>query len=179
MDQLDNLDAQVVYDYGRAGVDHPPGPAWLRRLFGDDFLADVVGVEVSIPRRNSDALAAITALPHLKYLVLHDGLDDASMLLLPGASELERLMFFSPVVTDAGISQLSALKQLTHLSIDAPHVTDTSLMLLEALPNLTYVELIGTEITQRGVDRLRTAMPRCHVRVFREDPRRLREDSAA
>ncbi|MEX2113226.1 MAG: hypothetical protein WD845_08580 [Pirellulales bacterium] len=172
VDHVATLDAHVVYDYGRAGIDHPPGPSWLRQLLGDDFLADVVGIEVSIPA-SDETLAAISALPHLKFLVLREGLDDAAMALLLDARELEQLQFASPLVTDAGLSQLARLKHLTRLSIGAPQVTDNGLLLLESLPNLSYVELIATGVTESGAGRLRAALPNCDVRIVSESPLRL------
>lgn len=172
IDHVRELEARVVYDYGRAGVDRPPGPSWLRQLLGDDFLADVVGIDVSVPA-SDETLAAIAALPHLRLLVLRDGLDDAAIALLLGAQRLEQLQFSSPAVTDVGLSQLAELKQLTHLSIGAPQVTDSGLLLLESLPNLNYLELISTGVTEEGAGRLRAALPNCDVRIVSGRQRQL------
>jgi hypothetical protein len=121
-----------------------------------------------VPETGDETLAAVTALPRLRFLVLRDGLDDTAMSFLQGAEHLERLKFSSPQVTNAGLSHLLPLKRLTHLSISAPRVTDTGLILLESLPGLSYVELIETQTTPQGVERLRAALPHCDVRVLQK-----------
>ena len=174
VDEVAKFDATIHYDYEYRGRSKPPGPKWLRRMFGDDFFTVVAGVEIVTDHITGDAVAAVSTLPHLKTLLVHsEGIDDQGLLQLAGATELEQLTFRSTHVTDAGLAQLAVLKELTSLIIDAPRITDVGLILLEELPNLTRVDLISTRVTTEGVDRLRAALPKCDIRVFPELRQRL------
>jgi hypothetical protein len=58
--QLDQADP-----FGLDGPFIPPGPVWLRRLVGDDFFQDAVGVSFS---GETDALKSIAHLKRLRKL---------------------------------------------------------------------------------------------------------------
>jgi len=49
-----------------------PGPAWLRNLVGEDFLADVVYVGFYGPGVTDAATRSLPKLTHLRWLRLHD-----------------------------------------------------------------------------------------------------------
>jgi hypothetical protein len=172
--EVSRFDARIVYDYQVRGAPGPPGPSWLVRLFGEDFFADVVGIEIDADRIDQEAVAAIATLPHLRFLNLRaEGLSDQGIALFSGGTELDRLTFRSAAVTDAGLAQLADLKGLSYLSIVAPQVTDAGLILLEEMPNLTFVQLISTGVTAEGVEQLRAALPHCDVQVQPEPRHRL------
>ncbi len=174
VEEVAKFDGKIHYDYEYRGRSRPPGPKWLRRMFGDDFFTVVAGIEIVSERVTGDTVAAVSTLPHLRTLVVDaEGIDDQGLVQLAGATELERLTFRSTRVTDAGLAQLAVLKELTSLIVDAPRITDVGLILLEELPNLTKVDLISTRVTTEGVDRLRAALPKCDIRVFPAPHERL------
>jgi hypothetical protein len=174
VEEVTKVDARIHYDYEYRGASRPPGPRWLRRMFGDDFFTVVAGIEIVADHVTGDTVAAVSTLPHLRSLFVNaEGIDDQGLLQLAEAAELETFSFRSTHVTNAGLAQLAVLKELTSLSINAPRITDVGLIPLEELPNLTKVDLISTHVTTEGVDRLRTALPRCEIRVFHESGKRL------
>ncbi len=172
--EIARFDARIVYDYQARGASRPPGPNWLLRIFGDDFLTKVVGIEINAECVDETAVAAIASLPHLKFLLLRaQGMSDQGIVQFAAMKELDQLTFQSSTVTDAGLGQLTGIKRLSYLSIIAPEVTDTGLILLAEMPNLTFVELISTAVTAEGVDQLRAALPQCDVHVYPEPRHRL------
>lgn len=182
--EVARFDARIVYDYQDRGSGRPPGPNWLLRLFGDDFFADVVGIEIDAERIDAEridekriddaAIDAIATLPHLRFLFVQaEGLSDQGIVRFAEASQLDRLTLGSSAVTDSGLAQLSQLKRLSCLTIVAPRVTDAGLKLLEGMPSLTNVQLISTDVTAEGVDQLRAALPNCDVEVSPEPRHRL------
>lgn len=172
VEEVAKFDAKIHYDYEYRGASTPPGPKWLRRIFGEDFFTTVAGVEIVADRVNGETVAAVATLPHLTTLFVNaDGVDDQGLTRLAGATRLEQLTIRSADVTDAGLAQLTVLKALTSLVVDAPRITDVGLIPLEALPNLTKVELFSTRVTSAGVHRLRAALPQCDIRVFRDRKR--------
>jgi hypothetical protein len=165
--EVARFDARVTYDYQVQGATRPPGPNWLLRLLGEDFFAEVVGIEIDADRVDENALAAIASLPQLKFLSLQaEGLNDQHVARFTERGQLDRLTFQSATVTDSGLAQLSQLRGLSYLSIVAPRITDAGLVLLAEMPNLTFVELISTDVTAEGVERLRAALPNCDVHVY-------------
>lgn len=68
------------------GPRKPPGPLWLRRLFGPDFFDTVTHVRLQGPKCGDEALSAACSMPWLKELkVIDTSVTDA------GAEELWRL----------------------------------------------------------------------------------------
>ena len=91
-----------------------PAPAWLRKLVGDDFFADVVRVSLPYRRRVDDVF--------LKRLMALTG--------------LRSLRLSGTQVTDEGLKHLEGLTKLEHLELDGTEVTDEGIEeLRKALPN--------------------------------------------
>jgi len=125
----------VLYDYhfgsqwdgsGLLAPRKPPGPAWLRRLVGGDFLADVFVVDFSDPLYSS--------------FFPDTDVGDADFECLRGLTELRSLGLSSTQVTDAGLESIRGLTELTRLNLSDTSVTKGGIKeLQEALPNCEII----------------------------------------
>jgi len=175
---------QVFYDYEfdeedilRLDMADPPTPAWLRRLVGDDFFADVVeaGFNVVSARRVDEAvLEHINGLPHLHSLDLcSTQVTDAALENLKGLTDLEILNLSRTHVTDAGVKHLKGLRNLACLDISGTQITDAGLEHLKGLSKLEYLRLQssvdGTQAKDEGIEKLRKGLPNCEIILEEED----------
>ncbi len=158
----------VCYDYqfDRAGKmipdASPPGPAWFRRLIGEDYLRSVRWVRLGQP---TDAdLAQLECLPRLQVLIFRGPLvTDEGLSHLKGLSGMKELTVDNLGMTDAGMAHLKGLHDLERLSLYECRVSDAGLVHLEHLKNLTALRLVGTHVTAEGVNRLSQALPNLKV----------------
>jgi hypothetical protein len=103
VESIKKLGGGVRYDYHDGVCDpkeHPPVPAWLLAVFGDDFFAKVVGVGFFGTDISDDDLAVLEKLPHLEFV------------------QLERVP-----ITDEGLNHLKGLRNLRSLSLTQTGVT--------------------------------------------------------
>jgi hypothetical protein len=132
----------VLYDYELDSKDNQiagaqcPGPEWLRSLFGDDFFADVVGVEAK-----TDA-----SLEHIVELI-----------------ELHILVLENRRVTDSEMQALGELKKLKWLNLNGDDITDAGLELLARLSQLRTLMLWNTYVTDQSIEKFQQSHPDCEV----------------
>ena len=179
----------VAFDWQRASVrpgsapPTAPGPDWLRRALGPDFLDTATYVRLNGEPCQDESLRAACRLPWLEELiVLNTGATDA------GAEDLRRLknlrtldlrlnrmtprplrhigdmtelrelklaMRLSPVpLRDEDLAFLSRLTKLERLMIPSKDLTDAWLPYIERLRNLESLELYDMAITTKGLDHL-------------------------
>jgi hypothetical protein len=166
-DAILKLGGIVEYDYyidlpvRPAGK--PPGPPWLRRLLGPDFLDRVTTVYL---RGGDDAeLEALQDLPEL--LVLKNFLldpstywsckfTDAGLARLETLHRLDTLYLLGANFSDDGLAHLEGLHQLTDLTVGGPQITDAGLAHLDNLQELEDLDLQGDRITDAGLVRLQS-----------------------
>ncbi len=135
--------ASVEYDwqYGKHGVSflnsRPAGPAWLRKLMGDNFFASVFEVSFGGADHVTDTtLEHIRNFTELRELVVGnlqfkslefaDG--DASIWDSNVNPSIEDLLWLRNTnVTDAGLENLKGLTQIRGLWLDGTQVTDVGL----------------------------------------------------
>ncbi len=149
---------QALYDYQLAvppgtilNFLEPPGPAWLRKLIGDDFFTDVIDVRVS-----SDAdVEQLAAFDHVRSLNV--------CRFVPVRENDPRWHLADCDVTDTGIQQLSCMTELRSLNIMSRHVTDRGLETLIGLKSLKTLEVTSGDARKAGVDNLRRALPNCRI----------------
>lgn len=110
----------------------PRWPQWVRTAVGDDFLLNVVDLELG-PTCGDASLGDAARLAALESLSA----------------------FGAPGVTDAGVACLAQLRHLQSIALDSPHLTDKSLEALCALPRLDDLYLRGGRLTEIGLTRLR------------------------
>ena len=111
---IEKLGGGVHYDWSGNPNPQPPGPAWLRRVLGEDFFATVDGAFLEGSQGTDGDMENLKGLTQLRYLVLSD-----------------------TQVTDAGLEHLKRLPQLYILSLDSTQVTDAGLENLKGSLPLT------------------------------------------
>jgi internalin A len=158
----------VCYDYqfDRSGKmipnASPPGPAWFRRLVGEDYFRSVRWVRLGQP--TDEDLAQLGHFPRLQELIFRGPfVTEEGLSHLQGLSRLKELAVENLGMTDAGMAFLSGLHDLEGLSLYECRVSDVGLVHLEHLENLTALRLVRTQVTAEGVNRLSQALPNLKV----------------
>jgi len=168
------IDYDYEYDPQNANPGHyvpnatPSGPAWLRRMLGDDFFRSVYTVSFpqsfdANPVTDAD-LQRLEGFARLNTLVLHGTrVTDAGLANLKGFTSLEDLDLRDTSVTDAGLGQIGGLSKLELLWLSGTQVTDAGLEQLTGLPHLRGLWLQGTKVTAAGLARFKNASPNCQI----------------
>jgi hypothetical protein len=145
------------------------------------------------PNVTADSFTYLKSLPNLKWLDLtgfSNPLDRQAMNIVAQQSRLVRLTLWStPVNNDSlaplgklsnlqyldlretkvdgdGLIHLQALSQLRYLDMYGLAVHDEHLRYLESLDSLREIHLVNTYLTPEAIERLRTKLPNCNVRVL-------------
>jgi len=118
-----------------------PGPAWLRRMIGNDWFISVQGVGLPFTGVTDDDVAE-----HLQKL------PDVRSLQLDGTR-----------VGDGVLRSVERMSRLRHLSLFGTRVTDTGLVHLEHLSHLELLDLRKTKVTEEGVNNLQRKLPNCRI----------------
>ncbi|MGO8688343.1 MAG: hypothetical protein ACLQLG_01800 [Thermoguttaceae bacterium] len=142
VEAIRKLGGMVDYDYQKKDpFDEPPGPAWLRKLLGDDLFASVTWVRLSDSDVSDAALEYLKGLARLEILDLNrTNVSDAGLQHLKGLTQLRELCLGGTKVSDAGLENLMGLTQLQKLWLDSTNVTDAGAQdLQKALPNLEII----------------------------------------
>ena len=183
VESLKKLGCTIGYDYewdsSGAWIKSatPPKPAWLRKVFGDDFFIDVYLVDLydgndsdlellagmkrlhtlslsSLPVTDA-GLQHLEGLNQLRELELGDTrITDIGLKHLDGLQKLRELNLNGTQVTDAGLKRLVGLKQLESIDLNRTQITDLGVAYFEELPRLIFLGLEGTKITDAGLERL-------------------------
>lgn len=167
----------------------PPGPKWLRRIFGDDFFEEVDQIQIYNDQANDDTLALIAKLPRIRSLIVRsNAFTDKGLASLAGASELETLELTSanvtasgyanlkglrklmsisfrknPTVEDSWLTEIAKLTQVHYLYLTCPQFTDAGLVHLQTASGLRELDLRGSGVTKEGVELLKTFLPKCKI----------------
>jgi len=107
-------------------------------------------------------LRALTGLETLDLAETHVGNEGLAQL-----TRLTRLTYLGlekSLVTDAGLVHLAALHHLEILNLNGTQVSDEGLLHLARLTALEELYLVDTNVSEAGVERLKKALPNCHVR---------------
>jgi hypothetical protein len=112
----------------------PRAPKWLANLVGVDYVANVVGVNLSTPNVNAPNKANDETLAHVGRL-----------------GRLENLNLADTAVTDAGLAHLEGLTNVRDLNLWNTQVTDAGLAHLKGLAKVGTLALVGTRVTEDGV----------------------------
>jgi hypothetical protein len=137
------LGGWVVYDYVHDGkAANPPGPAWLRKLVGDNFFGEVVYVSLGSNSKVTGAdWAKLEQLPDIETLDLSGSdVTDDDLVHLKGFSQLQGLRLVRTKVSDAGLEHLKGLTNLQWISVNGTRIAATGAKEFhKALPNCTIV----------------------------------------
>jgi hypothetical protein len=146
------------YDKAECGLGHAElsGPAWLRRILGDDFFNPVTRVNLGATTADDHTLTHLTAFPKLQTLLLEDRpITDGGIARLRGMTELEFLTLSGTQITDEGLAYLELLTQLKVLWLCKTGVTDKGLVHLTRLPRLEALFLCVTNVGDGGIVHLK------------------------
>jgi hypothetical protein len=170
----------------------PPGPQWLRRLFGPQWNVDVLTVGIyrstAVPATDRD-LELLRNLPHVRAMDMNGSevITDAGLRHVGRLTNLTDLRILECAgITDEGLAHLSGLKRLNHLllqkcnmdgsglrylahlpieklQLEFTPVTDAALEHVARFTRLTELSLQYTNVTNEGVARLKAALPNCRI----------------
>jgi internalin A len=172
----------------------PPGPDWVRRTLGPDFLDTATYVFFQGEQCDDESLRAACRLPWLEELsVVHTGVTDAAaeairyltnlrlldLRLNPGITrrtlphigalrELRALTLsfklFPVPARDEDMAFLRRLTRLERLNLWTANLDDAWLVYLEGLAGLKDLDLSETSMTARGLDHLK-GLPKLTARL--------------
>ncbi len=151
------LHGTVRYDYQSGALPDGPraepfGPAWLRRLLGENFFSEVEFVQLSGGGVADAELVNLTGLIHLRRLELvSTNVTDAGLAGLRGLSEVEMLDLSNTEVTDAGLVNFNGLSQLQGLYLNGTDVTDAGVIDLGRFTQLQGLGLRRTKVSNIGL----------------------------
>lgn len=146
----------MLNPYGR-----PWGPAWLRRIVGDEYFQEIVRVDTcstTPPPEGAvdDLIAKLRGLPRLQFVEVMYA-SDRGMTYLRGVPNLKTLIIVGPNrVTEAGIAALAGKGGLAEVRIFDAALRDSWLKPLSLLPDLECLDLRGPDITDKGLAHLRS-----------------------
>ena len=116
VDAIRGIGGTVEYDYTGA---EPPGPAWLRRVLGDNFFSEVIGVQ--LPGDYSLRLGFDGFGPS-------HGATDADLKCLSKLPNLRSLGLRATNITDDGLKELIGLTHLERLDLQHTDTGDAGLV---------------------------------------------------
>jgi hypothetical protein len=142
----------------------PRGPAWLRKLLGENFFSEFELVSLDKVQEAEAALGNLRGLTHVKFLTLSRiNFTDADLEKLDELRDLQSLDLSETKVTDTGLVNLRGFTQLNSLELSRTNVTDAGLKHLKGLTKLQTLYLNRTKVTNVGVKDLRKALPGCEI----------------
>jgi Leucine Rich repeat len=129
-----------------SGYREPPGPEWLVRLLGPDYLGDV------------------------KHVFLRSGTTDLVMPHVGKLDRVESLDIYSPSVTNAGMAHVRKLPRLRELSLrHCASMTGECLVNLENLSQLRNIYIEDTPVEDRDLRNL-SRLPSLECLLFSRCP---------
>ncbi len=129
------------------------GPAWLRRLAGDEkYFYDAARVSFGPSNQGYDPKRPFTN-DELEQMIDHINA-------FPPFIDLD---LSSPHITDDGLRHLSGLRNIEGLWLKRAKITDDAIEHLVQLTTLKELHFWGTEITEEGIARLQEALPNCTI----------------
>ena len=151
---------QYEYEYAKNGKreanPQPPGPKWLRQLFGIDFWDEVVFIYIHNERMSDiTRLARLTSLKHLNL----DNTQVRDVAPLAGLTNLNWLSLYGTEVKD--VTPLAKVGNLRKLDLGDTQVKDVKP--LSGLKQLRELHLILTQVSQEDVEMLQEALPDCGI----------------
>lgn len=184
---ISKLSGWVRYDYQYDADLHrfhthdlPPGPEWLRNVFGIDFFSNVTYANLGFqePATGLRYIGTLTelrtldisdadigdldmknlhGLKHLQDLIMWRGkrISDAGLEPFAGLTELKRLLLTDSKVKGDGLKYLEGLSKLRMLRLDGNPLNDEGLKHLEGLKSLEVLDLPATNVTDVGLSHLR------------------------
>lgn len=158
---LRERDVWVGYGWQWMKKPQPPGPVWIRKQFGEDFLAEVHfvgGVDAREFDMTDEQIVKrwFQMGDHQLTWATSPGrnITDETMAKLPFLTRLRQLYVVEAPITDAGLANLAGLDNLDHLDIAFTKVSDAGMVHLAKLSRLKFLDLNGTGLSDVGLKQL-------------------------
>jgi hypothetical protein len=174
-EKIVRLGGVVEYDYQATKGAQPPGPEWVRSLFGENVFSEVASVKIAVEGDTPTWLALIRDrtsrdwhldetglehlddLPNLRSLTLRGNrVTDAELVHLEPLTKLETLFLTGTSVSDAGLVHLKSLTRIRTLWLSDDNVSDDGLRNLSDLTEIEFLVLSRTRISDAGVVQLKS-----------------------
>jgi hypothetical protein len=156
------VDGSVNYDYEFDSYGSlvqratPAGPAWLRKLLGDDYFRNTTFVTIPGEKVTNADLEHLKELKQVQMLDLQiSKITDAGLEQLKGMKQLQSLELSKTQFTDAGCQHLIGMNKLQTLILDGTLITDAGLKHLKGMIQLQNLSLVGTKVTDNGLEKLK------------------------
>lgn len=134
----------------------PAGPAWLRKLVGEDYFVKVTDIPVIEGTLTDDDLVLLNALTNLEGLNLNGmQVTDGGVEHIKALTNLRDLKLEGTQVTNAGLEHIKGLRNLETLDLDRTRVTDTGLEYIKGMTSLWGLCLNETQVTDAGLEHIR------------------------
>ena len=172
----------VLYDYQkRPGTFNYsntvafPCPSFLRKVFGDDFFADVHFLSGTVTDTHSvcieelrelrgfsgtltdGGMSHLATLSKLKLLDLKKSqITNKGLVHLQNLTNIESLFLTDNSISGAGLMHITHMRKLRHLSLQGNPITDDGLVYIVNLKNLQMLGLGYTQVTDTGLDHLKS-----------------------
>jgi hypothetical protein len=131
--------------------DDPPGPAWIRRILGDDFFAEVeeVSLQPAWESTTNETVALVAQLPTVRWVQINSSVvDDNGLKPLRTLTRLTSVDIKSPMVTDKGVEELSRIPTLSSLELGCPRITGASLPCIKRMTGLRRLTICGVNFSE-------------------------------
>jgi hypothetical protein len=148
--EIKRLGGHVYYDWQIPDPDEePPGPVWLRKLFGDDYFSSVWYVEILRTQFDDGWLVHQV---NDEWLVHLEPLSDLTAVCIPNAK-----------ITDTGVQYLTRFKKISFMNLTRTKMTDAGLAHCNRLTGLKDLHVYETGVTAAGIADLQAALPKCKI----------------
>jgi hypothetical protein len=155
---------RVFQDAGGTVTVRPAGPAWLRRIVGEESLTTIVHVGLGSRPVTDECLDWLLRLPDLEDFQVGTSSPGVPLPVVPhDLHNVEYLNLTGAPITDAGLAHLRGCSKLTTLFLSKTQISDEGLQHLKEIPSLRFIWLNGTRVTPDGARKLRSALPRAYV----------------
>jgi len=154
------LIATIEQRWGSVSIEFT-GPAWVSRLFGEQYVGNVV--EIGVFRSSSpveltedEIIEILEETPQLRELSLCETqITDAGLARLPELPKLEYLSLMDTKFSGAGLARLKAYPSLNNLDLRYSQVAEKNLLHLESLEGLQTLSLNGPQVGDKGLSHLK------------------------
>ena len=156
---------RVVLDAGGTVQTRSTGPAWLRRLWGEDRIVTVVEVDLENCPVTDDCLTWLLRLPDLERFKVGRRISGQTSAPVYAESlrNAEYLNLTGSRITDEGLESLLECARLETLFLNSTEITDDGARRLRRLKSLRILWLADTGVSVKTVRELRETLPNTYV----------------
>jgi len=159
-----SYDYEIDEDGAEVAGSEPTGPAWLRRLCGDDFFATPTAVDLDRTSINDSHLVLLEVLIALEALDLSDTqITDAGLHHIKSLASLKSLSLAGTPITGSGLAHLKGMTEIREAFLGGSQMSDFGLANLKGLTNLKHLDLRNTNVTETGIAELQRDLPLCEI----------------